>query len=146
MARRRLGRLRSVAFSLEALGVCLVVVLATAAYVVTRPAPLPKGEVEAASCEWHGRDVVVTGMVRNLGSSDADFEVTPRFWVVGLGIRGIHQLAEVHVPAGQERAWVYVHRYIAPRRSGMRIGRCFPSARAVPRPGHGDHEAGVEGD
>lgn len=57
--------------------------------------------------------------------------MTPTFWIVGLGVRGTYEAAFVHVPAGQERAWAYVHRSIAPRRSGMPIGRCFPTVQTV---------------
>jgi hypothetical protein len=144
MAGRVPGRLRSIVFSPEALGVCLAVAVATVAHLVTRPPPLPPGQVEAAACGWRGDDVVVSGVVRNLGSSGADFLVTPAFSVVGVGTRGARATTDVYVPAGAERAWLYVRRDIAPRRSGMPIG-CFPSVRAAPRPGRGEHE-GLDGD
>ncbi len=130
-----MARLRGILLSAPAIGLGLALVITVVAYFATRPDPLPRGKVVAAGCAWHGRNLVVTGAVRNLGSSDADFEVRPTFWVVGLGVRGANAAAFVHVPAGQERAWVYVHRDIAPRRSGMPIGRCFPTIEPAQRGG-----------
>ena len=129
---RRLG--------VPALGIATALVIAAVAYAATRPDPVPDGRVVAAACAWHGRGVVVTGVVRNLGSSAADFQVTPTFWIVGLGIRGRHEAAFVHVPAHQERAFGYVHHGIAPRRSGMRIGRCFPAVQTVVHHSEGEGE------
>jgi hypothetical protein len=140
--RRVLGRLRPLLW----MPLCAILVMggvpiaALVALHLSRPGPPPPGEVVAAACVWDGRDLVVTGAVRNLGSSGADYRVTPTFWVVGLGIRGVAEATFVHVPAGQERAWRYVHRSIAPRRAGMLIGRCFPSVQTIRRPGDGERD------
>jgi len=123
-----------------AVGIGIALVITAFAYATTRPDPVPDGKIVAAGCAWHGGDVVVTGAVRNLGSSAADFQVTPTFWIVGLGIRGRHEAAFVHVPAHQERAFSYVHHGIAPRRSGMRIGRCFPAVQTVVHHSEGEGE------
>jgi hypothetical protein len=123
-----------------AAGIAIALVVTAVAYAATRPDPLPEGKVVAAGCTWRGRDVVVTGAVRNLGSSPADFQVTPTFWIVGLGVRGRYGAAFAHVPAGQERAFADVHRGIAPRRSGARIGRCFPTVQTVVHHREGEGE------
>jgi len=128
-----------------AIGLAVALAITAVAYAATRPDPIPDGKVVAAGCAWHGRDLVVTGAVRNLGSSAADFRVTPTFWIVGLGVRGGHEAAFVHVPAGLERAFTYVHRGIAPWRSGTRIGRCFPTVQTVTHRG-GEEPAGEPGD
>ena len=59
------------------------------------------------------------------------------------GRAGCDAAAFLHVPAGQERAWAYVNRYIAPWRSGMAIGRCFPTVETVPRRWEGEDENGA---
>jgi hypothetical protein len=133
-------------FGAPALGIAMALVITAVAYAATRPDPVPDGEVVAATCAWNGRHVVVTGAVRNLGSSAGYFQVTPTFWVVGLGIRGGFGSRFLHVPAGQERAWAYVHRGIAPRWSGTRIGRCFPTVEPVRRGGEGEGDEGAPGD
>jgi hypothetical protein len=129
-----------------AIGITIATVITAVAYAATRPDPVPDGKVVAAGCAWHGRDVVVTGGVRNLGSSAADFRVTPTFWVVGLGVRGRYEAAFVHVPAHEERAFTYVHRGIAPWRTRMRIGRCFPTVDPVRRGGGEEEGRGELGD
>lgn len=128
-----------------AIGIAIALVITAVAYAATRPDPIPDGQVVAAACAWHGREVVVTGAVRNLGSSAADFRVTPTFWIVDLGVRGGSEAAFVHVPAHQERAFTVVHRGIAPWRSEMRIGRCFPAVRTVTQRG-GEEPGGEPGD
>ena len=50
------------------LGIGTALLIAAGAYQVTKPAPLPRGRILDAACAWHGRDVVLTGVVRNLGS------------------------------------------------------------------------------
>ena len=101
-----------------AVGIAIALVITAFAYATTRPDPVPDGKIVAAGCAWHGGDVVVTGAVRNLGSSAADFQVTPTFWIVGLGIRGRHEAAFVHVPA-HLRAGVRLH---APRNRAVAVG------------------------
>jgi hypothetical protein len=133
-------------FGAPAIGVAIALVITAAAYAATRPDPPPEGKVVAAGCAWSGRDVVVTGVVRNLGSSPAYFHVRPAFWVVGLGVRGRYEVAFVHVPAHEERAFEYVHRGIALRRAGMPIGRCFPTVEPVRRGGGEDEPGGEPGD
>jgi len=118
-------------FGAPAIGVAIALVVTAVAYAATRPDPIPDGRIVAAGCAWHGGDVVVTGAVRNMGSSAGYFQVRPTFWIVGLGVRGRYETAFVHVPAHEERAFTYVHRGIAPRRSSMRIGRCFPTAQTI---------------
>jgi hypothetical protein len=131
-------------FGAPAIGIAIALVITAVAYAATRPDPPPEGKVVAAGCAWHGRDVVVTGAVRNPGSSPAYLHVRPTFWIVGLGVRGRNEVAFVHVPADEERAFRYVHRGIAPWRSGMRIGRCFPTVDPVRRGGGGEEEPGGE--
>jgi hypothetical protein len=94
--------------------------------------------IRDAVCVWDGRDVVITGVVANLGSSSADFQVTPRFWLRGLGVRGINAATFVQVPAGEVRAWTWIDPYTAPRHAGVRIRRCGPRVQTVPRPSADD--------
>jgi hypothetical protein len=120
------------------LGLAIAGLIAAGAYQVTKPAPLPHGRMLAAACAWHGRDVVVTGTVRNMGSSAADFRVTPTFWLRGLGVREANAATFVRVPAGEERAWQWVDPYTARRHAGTQIRRCGPSVRTVPPPNGDD--------
>jgi hypothetical protein len=130
--------LRHWIFRAPVLGIGTALLIAAGAYQVTRPTPLPQGRSLDAACAWHGRDVVLTGVVHNFGSSSADFQVTPTFWLRGLGVRGVNAATFVHVPAGEVRAWIWVDPYTSPRHAGTRIRRCGPTVQTVPRPSGDD--------
>ena len=106
-----------------------------------RQRPRPTGD---AGYALRGDGAAAEPWERRLGSSPVYFEVRPTFWIVGLGVRGRFGLRFIHVPAGRERAWVYVQRGIAPRWAGMPIGRCFPTAEPVRRGGGGEEAPGGE--
>jgi hypothetical protein len=128
--------LRSRMLSAPVVGICIALVIAGAAY-ATWPGPLPRGAATATVCGWSGGGVVFTGAVRNLGSSTAQFEVRPRFWLRGLGLRrGEPQF--VRVPAGAERRWSSVQRLMAPRHIGVGIRRCAAVVSTVPPPSGDD--------
>lgn len=66
-------RLRRWIFRAPVLGTGTTLVIAAGAYQVTQAGAAPPGRILDAACAWHGRDVALTGVVHNSGSSSADF-------------------------------------------------------------------------
>jgi len=100
---------------------------------------LPRGAMSRVTCEWSGDQVVSSGVLRNMGSTDARFQVTPRFVIAGVGRIGTPVMASfVRVPAGSSRRWTWTYARHMHGMAGSPITGCTPSVQTIPPPSSND--------
>jgi hypothetical protein len=80
----------------------VLVVLALVIVWTTRSATTERAELRQSSCTWHRDYVLVSGVVRNTGLVAHDFQITPTYWLAGVGERGAHDGVRVPSTRGGE--------------------------------------------